>query len=102
METALHLAPRLLLFLMVPAGLIFFGTFFAAVTKEQRHRQGQAHKPTRAILGHLEQTHEAAPRSRYAYAMEQQEHEPLVYQQVRPIYFRGSKFRGGDLAQRGE
>jgi hypothetical protein len=93
METALHLAPRLLLILMIPAGLIFFGTFFAAVTKERRRRD----KVTRAILGQLEPVHEIAPRGRYAYAIEQQEREPLVYQQVRPIYFRGSK-----LAQRGQ
>ena len=97
METALHLAPRLLLILMVPAGLIFFGTFFAAVAKDQRRRQGQTQKPTRAILGQLEPTHEAAPRGRYAYAIEQQEREPLVYQQVRPIYFRGR-----NLEQRGQ
>jgi hypothetical protein len=96
METAIHLAPQLLLIMIVPVALIFFGVFFAAVTAERRRR----HKVTRAILGQLEPTHEhedTAPRSRYAYAMEQQEREPLVYQQVRPIYFRGRK-----LTQRGQ
>jgi hypothetical protein len=88
-NTALHLAPRLLLLMMVPVGLIFFGTFFAAVTKERRQKN-RTQRPIRAVLGLFEQDHEA-PRSRYAYAIEQQEREPLVYQQVRPIYFRGRK-----------
>jgi hypothetical protein len=81
-------APRLLLLMMVPAGLIFFGVFFAAVAKERRRR---LQKPTHAVLGAF-QTIQDAPRSRYAYALEQQEREPLVYQQVRPIYFRGREF----------
>ncbi len=75
--------------------LIFFGVFFAAVTAERRRRN----KVTRAILGQLEplqEHHEDAPRSRYAYAMEQLEREPLVYQQIQPVYFRGR-----NLEQRG-
>jgi hypothetical protein len=99
METALHFAPQLLLVMMIPAGLIFFGVFFAAVTAERRRRN----KVTRAILGQLEPMHEKVPhlheelpRSRYAYAMEQMEREPLVYQNIQPIYFRGR-----DLTQRG-
>jgi hypothetical protein len=88
MENALHLAPRLLLLMMVPVGLIFFGAFFAAITKERRRNQTQ--RPTRAVLGEFQQTQDA-PRSRYAYAIEQQEREPLVYQQIQPIYFRGRK-----------
>lgn len=92
METALHLLPRLLFVMMIPAGLIFFGVFFAAVTAERRRRN----RVTRAILGQLEPMHETVPRSRYAYAMEQLEREPLIYQQLQPVYFRGRK-----LEQRG-
>jgi hypothetical protein len=98
METALHLLPRLLFVMMIPAGLIFFGVFFAAVTTERRRRN----KVTRAILGQLEPMHETmphfheeVPRSRYAYAMEQLEREPFVYQSIQPIYYRGR-----DLMQR--
>jgi hypothetical protein len=39
--------------------------------------------------------HEEVPRSRYAYAMEQLEREPFVYQSIQPIYYRGR-----DLMQR--
>ena len=91
MDNALHIATRLLLVMMIPAALIFLGVFFAAVTAERRRRK----QPTLAALGRFEPV-EKHPVSRYAYAIEQQEREPLVYTQVQPVYFRGRK-----LEQRG-
>jgi len=94
MATALHLAPRLLLVMLLPLGLIFFGVFFAAVTAERKRRN----KAVRAMLGELEPTaHKVIPHaSRYAYAIEQlqreqeQERQQLHFTQVRPIRFRSS------------
>lgn len=89
MEIALHLAPRLLLLMMLPIGLIFFVAFFALATKDRR-RLGRSQKLARAVRGFFQQLHHA-PRSRYAYAMEQQQREHLFSVHVQPIYFRGRK-----------
>ncbi|HXB62534.1 MAG TPA: hypothetical protein VNU94_06775 [Acidobacteriaceae bacterium] len=85
MEATLHLAPRLLPWMMLPAGLMVFCVFFAAVAKG---RQSRSQKATSAVRGFFQQLQDAHG-SRYAYAMEQQKREPLLCQQIQPIYFRG-------------
>ncbi len=93
MNTALHLALRLLLLMMVPVGLIFFGTFFAAVTKERRQNRPQ--RSASAMLGAFQQTHEQ-PHSPLRLCAGATGARAAALHTGPAIYFRGR-----DLSQRG-
>jgi hypothetical protein len=87
MENVLQLAPRCLLIMLVPFALFFFGVFFTALVTERRRKREQ----TRAVLAMLRPDAEEQTVSRYAYAIEQQQREPMLHTRIQPVYFRGRK-----------
>ncbi len=74
--------------MLIPFSLFFFGVFFAAMGSERRKQ----HTQTRASrVRFVPASEPERPRSRYAFALEQQERERVMYTQIQPVYFRGQR-----------